>query len=210
MRLLILLLPVLLCAACTTLPPDQPHPYEDYLNNHDLKRPNPDDFEHCRGYGCAIRDRVSLDKQEWKTVSRYFHGVHSAAAERTAISRSIAAFEKIVGSKTGTEGDIAGTFAETGPFQLDCVDESTNTTIYLAMLQDKNLLKYHTLSAPITRTPATGMKNGKLWLHRGAVIFDTKSKTPYVVDSWFRDNGNPADIIAAGPWLDGWAPEGTS
>jgi hypothetical protein len=206
----IFLLSVLFCTACTSVPPGEPHPYEDYLNNNQLKLPDPDDFEHCRGYGCSIRDRVSLDQREWEKVTGYFHSVRSAEAERAAISKAIAAFEQVIGPKTGTHGDIAGTFGKTGPFQLDCVDESTNTTMYLAMLEKKKLLKFHVVSAPITRTPATGMKNGKLWLHRTAVIFETASNKPYAVDSWFRDSGQPTDIIDVSAWLDGWDPDSQS
>jgi hypothetical protein len=193
-------------SACAGLP-DQPHPYEDYLDQKNIELPNPDEFQHCRGYGCAFRDRVSLDKKEWRQVRRYFKGVKSPEAEREAVAKAIGYFERDIGQKTNTADDIAGTFGKVGTHQLDCIDESTNTTIYLALLQKQNILKYHKVSAPMSRTPLTGMARGKFWPHQTAVIIDMKSGQAYAVDSWYRDNGFPADIVGLDQWLYGWSPD---
>ena len=43
-------------------------------------------------------------------------------------------------------------FGGTGdPTQQDCVDEATNTTSYLLVLQSNGLLKYHTVVVPMTK-----------------------------------------------------------
>lgn len=207
MRLFILLLGTLTLAACAGSMPDEPYPYQDYLNQKELEVPDPDDFQHCRGYGCAFRDRVSLDRKEWQQVQNQFRDATTPEKERQAISRTIGMLEQKIGAKTGTSGDIAGTFGEVGTYQLDCVDESTNTTIFLAMLEKQKLLKFHKVSAPTTRTPITGMAGGRFWPHQTAVIFEIPSKEPYAVDSWFRDNGFPADIVRLDDWVYGWGPE---
>lgn len=194
-------------SACAAVPSGQPHPYEGYLKQNELKLPDPDDFEHCRGYGCAIRDQVSLTPREWKKITAPFQKSRDAESERKAIAQAIGIFESIVGPKTGTADDVAGTFGKVGTFQLDCVDESINTTLYLAMLEKKSLLKYHTVSSPTTRTPFTGMAQGRFWPHRSAVIYETTTNSAYAVDSWFRDNGAPADIVAITAWLYGWGPQ---
>lgn len=193
-------------SACAAPPPGQPHPYEGYLNQKGIELPRPEEFQHCRGYGCAIRDRVSLNKKEWKQVAQNFKKVKTAEQERAAISRSIGWFERNVGEKTGTSVDVAGTFSKVGKFQLDCVDESTNTTIYLSMLEQKKLLKFHKVSRPTSRGPLTGMAHGRFWPHFTAVIYDAETGQPYAVDSWFRDNGQPADIVTIREWIYGWGP----
>lgn len=202
-----LMLPLLL-AACTAAPaPGDPHPYEDYLNHKELQLPNPDHFQHCSAYGCVTKQDVSLTKKEWARIAAAFKGVKSAAAERKAISKAVGEMEKIVGTKTATETDVAGTFDQIGRGQLDCVDESTNTTITLAMMEDKKLLKYHRVSAPLARTLATTLGNGILWPHQTAVIYENDTGTAYAVDSWFRDNGFPADVVATSDWIYGWSPD---
>lgn len=194
-------------SACAATPPDEPHPYQDYLDHKGLELPKPESFDHCRGYGCAFRDRVSLGPQEWKKIAKPFAKIKTAEDERAAISQAVATLEQIVGEKTGTSGDIAGTFGKVGTHQLDCVDESTNTTIYLAAMDKKGLIKHHSISGPTTRTPFTGMAQGRFWPHQTAVIFDKKTDAPYAVDSWFRDNGAPADIVPLNDWLYGWGPQ---
>ncbi|MGZ9107435.1 MAG: hypothetical protein ACXW4B_01295 [Micavibrio sp.] len=207
MRLFFLLTGMIALSACAGSMPDQPHPYQDYLNQKNLGLPETDDFQHCRGYGCAFRDRVSLDKNEWRQVKGQFRNVKNADQERQAIGRTIGMLEQKIGVKTNTAGDIAGTFDNVGKYQLDCVDESTNTTIYLALLEKHKLLQFHKVSAPTTRTPFTGMASGRFWPHQTAVIFETASGQGYAVDSWYRDNGFPADIVKLDDWLYGWGPD---
>lgn len=205
-RLLLIAVTVALGACAAAPAPGEPHPYEDYLNHKELQLPNPDRFQHCSAYGCAIKQQVSLTKTEWTRIAAPFKGVRSAAAERKAISKAIGEMEKIVGAKTATQTDVAGTFDKTGRGQLDCVDESTNTTITLAMMEDKKLLKFHRVSAPLARTLATTLGNGILWPHQTAVIYQNDTGISYAVDSWFRDNGSPADIVVTSDWVYGWSP----
>lgn len=202
-----LLAVLFILSACAGVPPNTPHPYDGYLKQNGLTLPEPDSFDHCRGYGCAARDRVSLTKKEWTKITRHFKKSRDATSERAALSRAIGEFETIIGAKTGTEADIAGTFGKVGTHQHDCIDESINTTIYLAMLEKNGLLKHHVVSRPTSRTPFTSIAGGRLWPHSSAVIFDQKTGTGYAVDSWFRDNGAPADIIPLDAWIAGWGPE---
>ncbi|MBI2233552.1 MAG: hypothetical protein HYU57_00805 [Micavibrio aeruginosavorus] len=194
-------------SACAATPPDEPYAYQKYLESKDLRMPAAESFDHCRGYGCAYRDNVALSDTEWGKIAHPFRKATTAEAEREAISQAIAELEQIVGEKTGTSGDIAGTFGKVGTHQLDCVDESTNTTIYLAVMDKKGLIKHHSISGPTTRTPFTGMAQGRFWPHQTAVIFDNKTNAAYAVDSWFRDNGAPADVVPLHDWLYGWGPQ---
>lgn len=196
--------PVLVAlTACASPPVDESRTYQDFFDSKGLSQPTPKSFQHCRGYGCVIRDDVSLTKEEWALVRRLLGTVNSATTERKAVSKAIGRLERIVGPKTGTDGDIGGTFRQTGADQMDCVDESTNTTTYLAMMQNDRLLKFHQVQQPTYRTPMTTMGTGKYWPHFTAVMTDKKTGVAWAVDSWARDNGFPAEIIPLKDWVDG-------
>ncbi|MCP3866933.1 MAG: hypothetical protein GY703_02315 [Gammaproteobacteria bacterium] len=85
---------------------------------------------------------------------------------------------------------------------MDCIDESTNTTNYLAMMQKDRLLKWHRLEDRSTRGFFIfGMP------HTTAVINDRSTGLMWAVDSWFHDNGVPPEILPLDQWRGGWEPE---
>ena len=198
-----LLLPALLIiTSCTA----SGSTYQDYLKNKHL---NPQQtsasFEHCRGYGCKFKDRVSLDEHEWKEIDALFKVKNkNAEIERTAIAQAIALLENNVGQKTGTNKDILGTFKKMGSYQHDCIDESTNTSIYIDLMIKRKLITLHVLKPPTMRLP---ILNSGRWPHQGALIKEIQSQELYIVDSWFHDNGNNAEIIPLNQWKDGWKPK---
>ena len=199
-KLLALALPLLLmgCGASNA-------DYQSYLNNKNLRTPLPSSLQHCRGYGCKFKDEVTLTKAEWRGIIKPLRvRASSPEKEREHIKTVIASFEKIMGEKTGTANDQWGTFRTMGDDQHDCVDESTNTTIYLSLLEQAGLLKHHTLHGPTARFPII---HAGRWPHFTAVIHDDKNETFYAVDSWFHDNGEPPEIIPLKQWKEGWKPE---
>ena len=77
------------------------------------------------------------------------------------------------------------------------MDEATNTTSYLLVLQSNKLLKYHTVAIPFSKGDLLkGTLQGdpiKYWPHWTAVIQETKTGQKYAVNSWIYENGeNPA------------------
>jgi hypothetical protein len=180
-------------------------PYQSYLAGRKLAVPAKNEIHHCYAYGCQKISKVSLTDEEWRQVTKIFKPkAKTPEKERQQIKKAIGLLERIIGPKDGTQDDIAGTFRETGPYQLDCVDESTNTTIYLALLESEGLLHFHQVNGPTMRFPVI---NAGRWPHQTAVITDTTTKTPYAVDSWFHDNGGDAEIIDLKTWKEGWKPE---
>lgn len=168
--------------------------------------PIPERLAVCSGHGCANVDTVNLSTVEWRAVRALFDPhADNPAAERRQIARAIALIERFVGPKTGTDGDKGGTFAglfEAG--QMDCIDESTNTTVYLRLFVAGNLLRWHAVGADATR--------GYFlfgWPHTTAVIREKNSGDEYAVDSWFFDNGAEPVIIPLAQWLTGWNPPAT-
>ena len=167
--------------------------------------PSMDGFSICMGGGCAEIRHVSLTEQEWLVISSIFAqtaGTPDAGQERDMISRAIAALEKIVGDKTGTATDLAGTFGNSDhPGQLDCNDEAINSTTYMRLMRQKGLIKLHEVEDMRTRNFFfTG------WPHSTAVIHDIATKERYAVDSWFYDNGHPATIVPFSQWKSGYTP----
>ncbi len=168
--------------------------------------PTPQRIPVCSGYGCRITDTVSLSDVEWHNVRAMFvPRAENPTDERRQIARAIAQLEKIIGPKTETAHDKGGTFPglfEAG--QMDCIDESTNTTVYLRLLATNDLLRWHEVGPDATR--------GYFlfgWPHTTATVREKSSDTEYAVDSWFFDNGVEPVIIPLKLWRDGWNPPAT-
>ena len=190
---------ILMLGACTTAP----NPSIVYQRQN-LPYPSIENFPHCRSYGCSKIDMVKLSTAEYETIKTIFTTNTTPSQEKQNIRRAIAAFEKIVGGITGTSADIRGTYVRLGHMQHDCIDESTNTTTYLTLLDTMSLLKFHTVNALTSRPP---ILSGRLGPHRTAVITETSNGVKFAVDSWFHDNGVKPEIIELKKWKRGWHPE---
>lgn len=193
----------LMLSACSTASSNS----ELYLARRNIAPPTPAAIPHCRGYGCQFVDKVELTEKDWNSIEKSFKKKSkNAQQERSKISQSVGIYETIMGEYTNTSGDIKKTFEKTGNHQLDCVDESTNTTIFLTILQEKGLLKFHKLEGPMMRVPFLDVAG---WPHQTAVISETETGKFFAVDSWFHDNGAPAEIVPLKEWKSGWSPEET-
>jgi hypothetical protein len=176
-----------------------------YMKEKRLPDVKTENFPHCQGYGCPTYKNVILNKRDWNKIEKAFGPkAKTAKEERKKIAHTIGAFEQVVGPLTGTERDVAGTFLKTGKGQLDCVDESTNTTIYMLLLKEKGLIKFHDIGQPQVRWPII---SGRGWMHQTAVITETVSGDGYAVDSWFEDNGKDAWVVPLEEWRNGWHPD---
>lgn len=163
----------------------------------------PEHFSVCQGYSCRDITTQALDAAQLKTLATLFDiPPPDASAERARLASAIAAMERWVGARTGTDHDLGGTFPGLGqPGQMDCIDESTNTTTYLMLFAARGWLRFHRVSARMTRgfLPLA-------WPHTTAVIIETGTGKRYAVDSWFLDNGQPPFILPLEIWRDGWKP----
>jgi len=201
MRSFLILAALMLSACAPTLYPSLP----DYMASKKLMPPTPSLFPHCQDYGCAVVKNVELSKADWKRIEKTFGKKAKAAEEeRRKVAKTIGTFEQILGPITGTQNDKAGTFGETGHGQLDCVDESTNTTVDLMLLKQKGLIVFHTVEQPQVRYPIV---SGRGWMHQTAVLKEIKTGKEYAIDSWFDDNGADARVVPIPDWLNGWHPQ---
>lgn len=162
------------------------------------ENPTVDAVPVCYNYGCNVIDTVRLSQEEWLEVAGWLTPpAASAAAERRAIRHAIGWMEVVVGRHTPTHRDLAGVPKRGAewPGQLDCIDEATNTTTYLRLLESHGLLRWHRVLKPINRYAVFDQ-------HWAGQIEEIATGERYVVDSWFLDNGYLPDVLTAERWKD--------
>ncbi|HIF17771.1 MAG TPA: hypothetical protein EYG50_10565 [Cycloclasticus sp.] len=163
-------------------------------------------FQVCYSYGCANVQTVTLNKEQWLLIQQAFSPkATNAKTERQQIAEAIAQMEQFVGIKTNTTNDLPGTFAALFhdlEDQMDCVDEATNTTVYLKQFRQRGFINFHKEGHRINRG---FFFNG--WPHTSAMMKDTHTGELYAVDSWFHKNGIQPEIIPAKLWYSGWHPD---
>lgn len=163
-------------------------------------------FKLCHGYSCTYKSAAGFSDDEWKRIVKIFPA-KTAEEERSKIGRAIAMMEGFSGAKTGTSADLpmAVSFKENN-YQLDCIDETVNTTHYIEFLQGAGLLKFHEITEPTHR----GYFIDGRWPHNTAVVREKDSGMLFVVDSFYRANGEEPYILPRQDWLAGWKPPGAN
>lgn len=81
--------------------------------------------------------------------------------------------------------------------QLDCIAESSNTTIYLLLLERDGLLSRHRVRFPARR-------GFLMWFpHNTAVLEELATGRAWAIDSWYGPGGSPAPVWPLELWLAG-------
>jgi hypothetical protein len=164
--------------------------------------PTPAKFSVCHGNSCRLRTEVSLSAAEWAQVRALFDPPPvDAGAERQQIARPPPARgpHRRAG---GHMEDAPGMGVPDPDSQLDCIDESTNSTAYLRMMAADGLIRFHDIGLPANRFVLTAWGPSNT-----ATIKERTTGKVYAVDSYFRANGEPADILPLDVWTAGWVPE---
>lgn len=175
-----------------------------YVRDDIIAEPTPDAFSVCFNHTCKEVAKLSLDAGQWRSISAIFTPpAADSVAERRRVAEAIARFERLVGRLADTSndkgGNLSGMFSD--GHQMDCIDESTNTTTYLKMLYDGRLLRWHSVEDRSTRGFfILGMP------HTTAVLEDSLTGEKWAVDSWFHDNGVAPEIVPLSEWRWGWEP----
>jgi hypothetical protein len=157
----------------------------------------------CHAYGCRKQTRYTFKPAEIAELGKVMAKSKKSdtpAEERRAVAYAIGWMETRVGEALGTKEDRPGMdFAASGdPTQQDCVDEATNTTSYLLVLQNQGLLKHHTVGTPFAKENYLRGVSG--WTHWTAVLNDTDKGQRWAVDSWIYANGENPAIVEAENW----------
>jgi hypothetical protein len=152
-------------------------------------------FVQCFDFGCKTTRELHYTPADWQSIEALFGDkVTDAASEKQAIRRAVALMERISGELSGTRLDRGGNYPGADiPQQMDCIDESTNTYQYLSALQQLDLLRWHQVDRKYRRI---------VWFatHWSASIREIGSEQVFVVDSWYRDNGELPFIQPLADW----------
>ena len=196
----IFLIPLLGLAGCT-FERDGPAAY--HYQEFQSREPAGNTVFVCHAYGCQKQTPVKFGPAQVKEIAelmRKTRKADNAAEERRAVAYAVGWMERYTGEITGTKDDRPGMdYDGSGdPTQQDCVDEATNTTSYLLILQNNGLLKHHTAGRPFSRgNILLGVSN---WPHWTAVLWENGNKQKWAVDSWIGPNGENPAVVEAEKW----------
>jgi len=157
----------------------------------------------CHSYGCRTQTKVRFGPEELKAIGAVMKDVQRADTpheERRAVAHAIGWMERHVGEITGTKADRPGMdFVASGDrTQQDCVDEATNTTSYLVVLENNGLIKHHTVGTPFAKE--NYLRGVAGWTHWAAVLKEKTTGQKWAVDSWIYKNGENPAVVEAEKW----------
>jgi hypothetical protein len=152
----------------------------------------------CHGYSCYYQTSLRVGSGDLSRISAMMReGSSSAEAERQAISNVIQLFEQrataTIGVRDRPKGEL-GRGREIG--QMDCVDESTNTTRILQLIASQGLMRHH----KVLRRTSRGFLLDNRFPHFAAVVADTFGNK-WAIDSWYEPGGGKPDIMPLDRWL---------
>ncbi len=153
----------------------------------------------CSGYGCVLKDRFSLTKkQQGRLRNIMVSGQKSATLERKAVARAIAAMETYARGRLRYKADIPKAPVRYNGYrgQMDCIDESLNTTAYLTYLHGRGWLRHH---KPRKSYAERGFILDGRYPHKSAVMIQKNGKK-WAVDSWYKRDGKPPAIKPLKQW----------
>jgi hypothetical protein len=160
------------------------------------------DVEICYHYGCTKRAGVHLSDAQLKRVQAEFAEVQDAAAEREAIARAVAVMYATAAEQTPIWQDRGLNIDDDEvDGRMDCIDHSTNTTMWLRVVHEQGWLKYHDVGPRARR--------GRfIFEHWSARVVERGTQDEFAIDTWFLDPGQPATIFPLDVWQRGAYPAG--
>jgi hypothetical protein len=150
----------------------------------------------CHGYNCRFRDEVTLSQRDFDEIAKLMKPAKaSASAERAAVAKVMAWFDRRVGPEIGTAGHLAraGTGYAGDRRQFDCIDTTHNTTLVLRELERLNHLAHHRVAEPASRLGPP--------LHSTAVLAANSGGGAWAIDGWTRGYGELPDVMPLREWL---------
>jgi hypothetical protein len=174
---------------------EQEGPPEAHFQKFETKPPRGDTVTVCHAYGCKEQTPFTFSQADIAELSALMARTKrndSPAEERRAIAYAIAWMERRVAPTVGTATDRPSMdFIGSGDStQQDCVDEATNTTSYLLVLDRHGLLKHHRVERPFAKDSINR------WTHWAALIEETDNGARYAIDSSSGPNGENPTVQA--------------
>ena len=153
----------------------------------------------CHGYGCVHRTAVTVDGAVIGQAGSLLRtGRSSPEAERRAVREIVRIYNIYLARQIGGEPDVPGSPPQMSRMlgQMDCVDETANTTSLLIVLEDRGLLLHHKVMRPRSR----GLFIDGRYPHTTAVIAERRSGREWAVDPWKKALGQRPDILPLELW----------
>ncbi|AWM86075.1 hypothetical protein [Microvirga sp. 17 mud 1-3] len=153
----------------------------------------------CHGYGCVRRAALALDTPLIGRASALLRaGRGSPAQERKALEEVVRLYTSYLARQLGSPPDMPRSPPSMSGVggQMDCVDETANTTSLLLVLQDHGLLAYHEVERPASR----GLFIDGRYPHTTAVITEKGNRLEWAVDPWARAPGEKPEILPLSRW----------
>lgn len=155
----------------------------------------------CYNWGCSVETEVALTRGDLRTAARLFIDVRDAASERAAVRQAIAVLANAAARATPIANDLPGNSLDYGvDGRMDCIDHSRTTSEYLRLFQRRHWLRFHRVRERVMRAPLF------VNVHWAALIEERDSSAQFVVDTWFRPNGAPAEVFELDAWRRGAVP----
>jgi hypothetical protein len=176
-----------------------PQAAQSWFNERGYVEPSGSRIIACHGYGCTRRLAISVDGA-WlsRAAAALRAGRSSPDAERRALGEVIKAYTAYLASSIGGNPDRPGSPVQMSGVhgQMDCLDETANTTSLLLVLQEQGLLAHHVVEHPESR----GFFLDGRYPHFTAVITEKRTGTAWAVDPWEKAPGQRPDILPLNQW----------
>ena len=134
-----------------------------------------------------------INESQWGEIESMFSTASSAETEREAIRHAVARFEQIAGEQLPTKFDQRKNRGHSSG-QMDCTDESTNTTTALRLFRQHDLLRWHRVMKKAFR----GVM--ELDTHWTGQVQDIETGVIYAVDGWYLASGRPPFVQPSKDW----------
>lgn len=159
-------------------------------------------YDVCYDFTCSTSETVTLTARQWATVVEIFRpAAASAKEERRRIQQAVARMEQLSGFHTPTHRDLPRNYTGEDdqlaglPGQMDCIDESINTSTYLELFEKHRLLSHH-------RALPRAYRRALFNQHWAGQMEELTTGERYVFDSWFLENGREPYVVHADDWND--------
>ncbi|MBK7674011.1 MAG: hypothetical protein IPJ27_04160 [Candidatus Accumulibacter sp.] len=175
----------------------------------------------CYDYGCLVEEEVNYAAAQLAEVRALLGAAGSAAEERDRLSQAVGWLLGWAGQQTPIVADRGGNVADSGVYgRMDCIDHATTTTRLLRLLENRGWLQFHRVLEPVRRIRYLVAVHFSAQIEEFAPAANEPQRIAaepdnageparFVVDSWFRDNGQPAVVLPLANWLDGEGEEET-
>lgn len=183
---------------------EQEGPPKAHFAEFSAKPPKGDTVTVCHAYGCKAQTPFTFTPRDIADISAVMTQVRrndSPSEERRAIAYAISWMERRVAPAVGTASDQPSiSFLGSGDeSQQDCVDEATNTTSYLLVLDRHGLIRHHVVERPFAKDDL------RHWTHWAALIREKESGERFAIDSSSGANGENPTVQSAASF---YVPDG--